>query len=69
MNPLDTRARIRVWRGGSSARNDIVRGAWGPQALGSTETPWELEKVAWSRKAADTSACRDSAQKPISSLR
>ena len=29
--------------GGSMARNDIVRWAWGPDAAGSSDTPWADE--------------------------
>ncbi|WP_206066507.1 hypothetical protein [Nonomuraea composti] len=47
----------------------MVRCAAGPHALGSSETPLALENRSWSRKAADTSACREIAQKSSSSLR
>ncbi|WP_237108329.1 hypothetical protein [Nonomuraea sp. MG754425] len=69
MKPLETRARSLVCAGGSMARNDMARCAAGPHALGSSETPLALEQRAWSRKAADTSAWRDSAQKSSASSR
>ena len=47
---------MRVWRGGSIARNDIVLWAWGPDANLSRLTPWLLEKFVESRNAAMTSA-------------
>ena len=53
VNPLPTSERIRVWRGGSRARNDITLWASGPKALGSRETPWALEKPSTLRKAAE----------------
>ena len=55
--------------GGSMARNDIVRWAWGPEADGSSDTPWADEKRTLSRNPSTTSAWRDSAQNPPSSLR
>ncbi len=36
---LPTSERSRVWPGGSMARNDIDRWAWGPKAAGSSDTP------------------------------
>ena len=51
VKPVETRARMRVCLGGSSARNDIVRWACGPQAAGSSETPFALENLAGSRNA------------------
>ncbi len=47
----------------------MVRWACGPQAAGSSETPFALENRPGSRNAAVTSACRDSAQKSCSSFR
>ncbi len=43
VKPRDTRPRMRPCWGGSMARNDIVRWAWGPDAAGSIETPSALE--------------------------
>ncbi|SLH18251.1 Uncharacterised protein [Mycobacteroides abscessus subsp. abscessus] len=59
---------MRMCRGSSIARNDMVRCACGPQAAGSSETPLALESRVASRKAAVTSACLDSAQKSSSGL-
>ncbi len=36
---LPTMERMRVWRGGSMARNDMARWASGPKAAGSRLTP------------------------------
>ncbi len=69
VNPLPTSERIRVWRGGSRARNDMNRWASGPKALGSRDTPEALEKASMLRKAPSTSSWRDRAQKSSSSLR
>ena len=63
VKPLPTSDRMRVCFGGSRARKDIVRCASGPKALGSSETPYELEYASTLRKAASTSSWRDSAQK------
>ena len=60
---------MRVWRGGSIARNDIVVSAFSWKASRSRETPWRFEKVSMSLKAASTSAWRESAQKPSASFR
>ena len=49
-------------------RNDIVLYACGPDAAGSSETPWEFEKWVESRNPDMTSAWRDNAQKPRSAL-
>ena len=51
------------------ARNDIVLWACGPRDTGSSETPNLLDSVVLLRKPCSTSWCRDSAQKPSSSLR
>ncbi len=56
VNPRDTNPRMRPCIGGSIARNDMVRWAWGPEAAGSRETPWDDENRWWSRKASTTSA-------------
>ena len=69
VKPRDTSARMRVWRGGSMARNDMVLWACGPEAALSRLTPWELENRAESRNAALTSPWRDRAQNPSWSLR
>jgi hypothetical protein len=47
----------------------MVLWACGPDASLSSDTPSADENRALSRNPADTSACRDSAQKPSSSLR
>ena len=39
-----------------------------PREIGSSETPSRLDSVVLLRKPASTSACRDNAQKPSSSL-
>ena len=39
VNALFTSVRIRVWSGGSRARNDMVLCASGPKAAGSRDTP------------------------------
>ena len=69
VKPLPTSERIRVCLGGSRARKDMNLWASGPKALGSRETPYELEKASTLRKAASTSAWRDRAKKSSSSLR
>ena len=69
VKPRDTRPRMRPCIGGSIARNDIVLWAWGPDAAGSSDTPWAEEKRTLSRKPSTTSAWRDSAQKSAASLR
>ncbi len=69
VNPLETSPRMRPCIGGSSARNDMVRCALGPDAAGSSDTPCELDSRSKSRKPSMTSSWRDSAQKPSSSLR
>ena len=51
VNPRDTSPRMRPCIGGSMARNDIVRWAWGPDADGSSDTPWADEKRTLSRNA------------------
>ena len=50
VKPRDTSARMRVWRGGSMARNDIMACARGCDDAGSSETPLRLEKRVMSRK-------------------
>ena len=55
--------------GGSIARNDIVRCAFGPDAAGSRDTPCADENRTLSRKPSTTSAWRDRAQNPPSALR
>ncbi len=51
------------------ARNDMLLWAWGPDAAGSSDTPWDEESTVESRKPSRTSAWRDRAQNPCSSLR
>src|SRR3546814_13248002 len=69
VKPRDTNPRMRPCIGGSMARNDIVRCAWGPDAAGSSDTPCAAEKRAESRKPATTSAWRDRAQKASAPVR
>ncbi len=68
VNPFDTRVRRRKWSGSSIAKNDMVLEACGPRDAGSSETPSRLDSVVLLRKPWCTSWCRDSAQKPSSSL-
>ena len=56
VNARDTRPRIRPWRGGSMAMNELVRWASGPYAEASRLTPYEDDSRAVSRKPSITSA-------------